>query len=373
MNGGRVEFNEKDTTIRVFDLEPYTNYLVTLDGTSFDNIAWRIRNKNLSVAIDPNKFKMIEVPIAVVGEANGTVYLEGSGGQKGQGRIIVNFYRRDLSLAASTLTEADGYFSFLGLLPGDYLAGIDTTQMNKLQMNVMPKLLPLTIEASSDGDVADGLEFVLRQNRVVAVKDTVARIVSTKDGMVTNLADKNIVIEQSMVKDNTYSSGESTLYSVQLLALRKPIKVREYFTQLLAGLPGQKIYETLGKDGLHHYSVGKFSTKSDAVELMRIIIRKGWKDCFVILGEEGRSLEVTLTPHETLYKVQLLALGKQVSIKECFAKLQKVVPGLTISETFGNDGLYRYSTTVINSKAEAVKLLRITKENGWKDSFITTQ
>jgi len=168
INGGRVELNDKDTTIRVFDLEPYTNYLVTLDGTGFDNIAWQMQKNTISVAIDPNMFKLIEVPIAVVGEVTGTVYLGGSGGQKGQGRIIVNFYRSDSTLVARTLTEADGYFSYLGLVPGEYEATIDTAQLNKLHMTASPSSLPFTISAGLDGDVVDGLEFVLRpeQNEI---------------------------------------------------------------------------------------------------------------------------------------------------------------------------------------------------------------
>ena len=168
INGGRVELNDNDTTIRVFDLEPYTNYLVTLDGTGFDNIAWQMQKNTISVAIDPNMFKLIEVPIAVVGEVTGTVYLGGSGGQKGQGRIIVNFYRSDSTLVARTLTEADGYFSYLGLVPGEYEARIDTAQLNKLHMTASPSSLPFTISAGLDGDVVDGLEFVLRpeQNEI---------------------------------------------------------------------------------------------------------------------------------------------------------------------------------------------------------------
>lgn len=162
INGGRIELNDKDTTIRVFDLEPYTNYLVTLDGTNFDNIAWQIRKKTISASISPNMFKLIEVPVAVVGEATGTVYFGVGGGQKGQGRIIVNFYRSDSSLAARTLSESDGYFSYLGLAPGEYEARIDTAQLHKLHWTASPSSLHFTISAGFDGDVADGLEFVLR-------------------------------------------------------------------------------------------------------------------------------------------------------------------------------------------------------------------
>lgn len=161
INGGRVELSEKDTTIRVFDLEPYTNYLVTLDGTNFDNIAWQMRKKSISVSIDPNMFKLIEVPIAVVGEVAGTVYFETDSGKKGQGRVIVNFYRSDSSLVSRTLSESDGYFSYLGLPPGEYEARIDATQLTKLNWKSSPSL-HFTISAGTDGDVADGLEFVLQ-------------------------------------------------------------------------------------------------------------------------------------------------------------------------------------------------------------------
>ena len=207
LNGGRIETSEKDTSIRVFDLEAYTNYLVTLDGTNFDNIAWQMQVKTIRVSINPNLFKVVEIPVAVVGEAAGTIYLEEGGRLKGQGRVIVNFYRKDSSLAASqpcfvtltkegsvsnsstqgilpharmtntptampdlplvarTLSESDGYFSYMGLAPGEYEARIDTAQLNKLNWTVSPASINFTITAGIDGDVADGLEFVLRPNQ----------------------------------------------------------------------------------------------------------------------------------------------------------------------------------------------------------------
>ncbi len=161
INGGRIEKNKKDTIIRVFDLEPYTNYYIELDRNSFENIAWQLRKQTISVAIDPNQLKLIEVPIAVVGEASGMVFINGNGEKKGQGRIIVCFYDSDSSLVARTLTEEDGFFSFLGLSPGAYTVRIDDAQLLKLKMTATPLSLPLNIIQNKDGDVVDGLEFIL--------------------------------------------------------------------------------------------------------------------------------------------------------------------------------------------------------------------
>ena len=41
-NGGRVEKSDRDSTIRILGLEPYTNCFIELDPNSFDNISWRL-------------------------------------------------------------------------------------------------------------------------------------------------------------------------------------------------------------------------------------------------------------------------------------------------------------------------------------------
>lgn len=161
INGGRIEQSKRDTLIRIFDLESFANYLIELNKQSFDNVAWQIRKKTISVSTDPNMFKLVEVPVAVYGEATGMVYLNGSNGQNGQGRIIIDFYKSDSTYIARTLSEPDGYYSFLGFSPGTYFARIDEKQMKKLHMTSSPAFQPFTIERMVDGDQAQGLEFVL--------------------------------------------------------------------------------------------------------------------------------------------------------------------------------------------------------------------
>ncbi|NVO21345.1 MAG: SPOR domain-containing protein [Bacteroidetes bacterium] len=160
-NGGRIEKNDADTTIRIFDLEPYSNYYIEFDRNGFDNIAWQLKYNSMSVAIDPNQFHLLEVPISVLGEASGTVFLKGAKSIKGQGRIVVCFFNEAGKLAGRTLSETDGYFSFLGLPPGKYTARIDSGQLKKINMISSPVSLPFEMHKSVDGDVVDGLEFIL--------------------------------------------------------------------------------------------------------------------------------------------------------------------------------------------------------------------
>lgn len=160
-NGGRIEHNTGDTIIRITGLEAYTSCYLELEKGSFDNIAWQIRTPTLSVAVDPNRLKLIEVPVAVVGEVSGKVLLIENKGASALGRIIVNVYNRDSNLVARMLTESDGFFNFIGLAPGEYTASVDAVQLAKLRMT---SSFPLSFKIlqSREGDIINNLEFTLR-------------------------------------------------------------------------------------------------------------------------------------------------------------------------------------------------------------------
>jgi hypothetical protein len=161
INGGRIEHNKRDTIIRVSGLEAYTSYYLELDKNGFDNIAWQIKNLTIKVIVDPNSFKLIEVPVAVVAEVSGSVFFKEKDELKGLGRIIVNIYNSDSTLVAKVLTESDGFFSFVGLAPGRYTANIEAVQLTKLKMTSSSSL-NFTIVQKVEGDVADGLQFILQ-------------------------------------------------------------------------------------------------------------------------------------------------------------------------------------------------------------------
>lgn len=170
INGGTIVQNEKDTIIRVLDLVPYTSYLLELDKNSFDNIAWQMHHTTMKVMIDPNQFKTISVPISVMGEAAGNVYM----GSKGQGRILVCIYKNDSTLVARTLTESDGYFSYLGLKPGNYTVRIDPAQLKKINMSSSPEAREITFSNSVDGDIIDGLDFNLSSGEGTAPDSSIS-------------------------------------------------------------------------------------------------------------------------------------------------------------------------------------------------------
>ena len=159
-NAGSTTYN-RDTSIVISNLESYVAYTVKLNTDAFENIAWQLQKKVLSISVGPNQMHMIEVPISVVAEVSGMVFVNADKSRKGLGRIIVLFYDREDNVVGKTLTEADGFFSYLGLAPGSYTARIDTAQLNKLHFIAAPELIPFTIRISKEGEIVKGLEFVL--------------------------------------------------------------------------------------------------------------------------------------------------------------------------------------------------------------------
>ncbi|MBL0339769.1 MAG: carboxypeptidase regulatory-like domain-containing protein [Bacteroidetes bacterium] len=163
INGGRMEYPQGDTIIQIFDLEPYTSYFVKVQPSSFDNISWSVKNKSLKVIVDPNNLKVIEIPVAVSAELSGSVFKMNDEVLKGIGKIVVQVYTNNDSLVAKTLSEADGFFYILGLLPGEYKVQIDPIQLKKLNLESQTPALKIVVKNSVEGDVISGLEFMLKE------------------------------------------------------------------------------------------------------------------------------------------------------------------------------------------------------------------
>ncbi|MEO8172622.1 MAG: carboxypeptidase-like regulatory domain-containing protein [Sediminibacterium sp.] len=161
ITGGTREENKRDTNIIVRNLEAYNNYLITIDRNSFDEISWEIKTGTIRVEIDPNQFRLIEIPVTVSGEVSGTVFLQTGDGKKTLERILVNFYNEEGTRVAQTLSTEDGSYSYLGLKPGTYTVKPDHEQMLTLKIKANPAAWHLEIESNYYGAVQKNIDFLL--------------------------------------------------------------------------------------------------------------------------------------------------------------------------------------------------------------------
>lgn len=163
-NNSRINYNSKDTTISIGGLEAYSNFLLELDKNSFDHISWQLKHKSYRITVEPNHYQLVEIPVTVAGEVSGYIQQTGMAGSGGLGEMKILIYNSRSILAGTTMTETDGYFSFLGLQPGDYIAKPDPAQLKKLQLKAAVNAIPFKIRLNKEGDIASGVDFKVEKD-----------------------------------------------------------------------------------------------------------------------------------------------------------------------------------------------------------------
>jgi hypothetical protein len=65
-------------------------------------------------------------------------------------------------LMGASQSEIDGYYSLLAFRPGNYIAMVSPNQLQKLKWKSEPELIPFTMGQSMDGDLVEGIDFILK-------------------------------------------------------------------------------------------------------------------------------------------------------------------------------------------------------------------
>ncbi len=297
-NSGRIVKSDRDTTIRILGLEPYTHCFIEIEDNSFENIAWRVPKKSYSIAVDPNILKLVEIPVAIAGEAVGNVSLDESGVKRGLGRIIVSFTDTRSDPAGNTVTEDDGYFSYFGLNPGKYIVRIDSTQLSRLGMKSDPEMLQFEISGNVEGDIIDGLDFV------VTYTDT-ARKADEPSQQPEEI--QPIPVEEAVKPvEEAVKPAKETLKPVEIPG--KP-PVRKDTTYTIIHEMTEEVY-TISEDSWA-IQIGAFRSRALAERFRRILERN-----------LGKRVEITVAGD--YYRVRILDLKSRKEVDENVVKLNKL-------------------------------------------------
>jgi len=162
-NGGRMIRSMRDTSLAILELEPYESYLFEVESRGFENVSWQLQKPTIRVAIEPNQLRRIEIPVSVMGEISGMVYLSQDSTLKEQAGIKICIYKSDSTLVKCILTESDGYFNYMGLPAGDYVIQPDPAQLKRLKLKPVQRAYDLHISTKKEGDVIDDIKFVLEK------------------------------------------------------------------------------------------------------------------------------------------------------------------------------------------------------------------
>ncbi len=397
VKGGQVTHNRKQKAIQVTQLQPYEEYYLELNEDSFNQISWRIPYPIIKVVTDPNRYKLVEVPIQVMGEAAGMVYHESEG--QGMGRITMNFYRESGQLVKSVLTERDGHFHHMGLTPGKYRVSPDSTQLRKLGLSYRTDTDNFTIEVGEEGDYVDGLDFWLTEavvDSVTPVKRTSSSaerftLKHTNPELLRKLKGKSLEEQRTLVaassspsvqedtlkintgivtsstdehnKEEKYkisSTLDSTLYYIQVMATRDQAGSDPAMDKLGS-------IQVIFQNGWYKYIYGGYSHWRIAKERLQAIRKEGFADAFLLFPTKVKEVidgETPVTLTEPEYVVQLLASKKRISLDHAYFK---GVSGIV--ETY-EDGLYKYYIPSGRHPDVALALQKELVDLGFEDAFI---
>lgn len=284
---GYVEIGKNDSMIRVLGLEPYTKCYIELDASSFENISWKLPYKILSIVVDPEIVKHIDIPVIVVGEASGIVSVGDKQSSRGIGRIIVNFYSSSGHIAGNTLSEDDGFFAFFGLAPGKYKVSIDTSQLRKLNMASDPLFTEFEINPDLNGDIVEGLDFKLRS----IIRDTARTKVITPVRLTK--IDTAVMIVHEVVEELVTITKDS--WAIQLGAFKNRTNA-ETLRKQLEKLSGRKV-EIVIQDGYFKVRINEIPDRQEVDRIGEVLRTNGITEIWIITLR-ARQQQVVLRERE---------------------------------------------------------------------------
>ncbi len=272
-NGGRIEISDRDTTIRILSLEPYTNCFIELDPNSFESISWRLKKTTYSVVVDPNILKTIEIPVSVTGEATGYVKIDDGQSIRGQGRVILRFIDEKSGTVAVTLSEDDGFYSYFGLNPGKYSVMIDTAHLRTLGMKSEPERIEFTIKGGIEGDIAGDLNFIL----TVVKKDTTAAFPELPV-IPSPQSDTSYVVLHELTEE-VYTITEDS-WAIQIGAFRSK-EYAEGFKEMLERELGKDVQITVAGE-YYRVRILDLPTRAEVDENVVKLNKLGFKELWII-------------------------------------------------------------------------------------------
>ncbi len=161
IEGGGIKETMSDGGVLYTGLRPYSKHYFRIKVNKFESISWRIHNKTIEIELNPNQSRVVFIPIEVVGEVGGFVYLNKIEDGNEAGGIELSIYNENNQLIKQIRSESDGYFSYLGLKNGNYTIEIgsngETDPTYKLKAPIH-----FSIQNESEGALIDNLEIVLK-------------------------------------------------------------------------------------------------------------------------------------------------------------------------------------------------------------------
>jgi hypothetical protein len=134
---------------------------IALDAATLEDAQWTPVTPGARVLPRAGSAQVLEFPVALTSEVDGTVYLDEGSGARGIGNALVELLDGSGHIHHQAYSSSDGYYVVTGVRPGRYLARIAPRQQESLGLRTEQDRW---IDVPANGDYVDGIDFVLQRS-----------------------------------------------------------------------------------------------------------------------------------------------------------------------------------------------------------------
>jgi len=144
------------------NLIPNARYNIRVKPESFPSNSIIPERTEFSFIAEPYSYKSIDIACHAGGVIEGLVLKETENGKIGQGGIRVHIVNSDSSIHKKVLVFSDGSYYCDGIPLGDYVAYVDSTQLNIINCISIPSQIEFTVKPTEFGDFISNINFTLK-------------------------------------------------------------------------------------------------------------------------------------------------------------------------------------------------------------------
>ena len=143
-------------------LQPGAYADIALDLGTLEDAQWQPTRPGVRVLPRPGKVQVIDFPVVLTAEIDGTVYLAGEGGRRGIGNARLQLVDPSGRIVGEAVSGGDGYFIVPNVRPGTYRLRIAPEQLTglKLRADKVPEVF-----VNARADFVNGVDITLSRVR----------------------------------------------------------------------------------------------------------------------------------------------------------------------------------------------------------------
>lgn len=161
INGGQIPQETDEQGIAyITGLETYRELDFDISVESLEDPLWNPSIKGKRLLLRPGHTTMIDFPVVVTGEIDGTVFASYKGKEQAVSGVIMEIVDLDGKIVQTTKSEYDGFYLFSKIPFATYTVRVSPEQVEQLSLEPME---PEAVTVNIDNQIINGIDLKLKK------------------------------------------------------------------------------------------------------------------------------------------------------------------------------------------------------------------